>query len=477
MTPERQGLRQSLLALPNEIQSRILFHLVPSSVKSVHAVLYTCKHLYQIALPFSVHTYRNATAPISREFRTRSRNLQFLHYITITKPELARHVRALVFGNFSTRDSDDELEYEQVGPTDDEKPIYRGLVDKTFTAHESDEWEAWRQDWISDLEEGYEDAEVALLLVACKGLQQLCYGEPYHPRTFLRVLRVAIKKNLESQKPRGSSPTSLPLSCLDDVYHESEETKYGYLTYLEQTVLLFQLPSIRSYECILPNGGEGEEKSFEDILPRSSSVEEIILRRGAITAGVLRATIGACEALRSFEFLKHPTHMYDLDMMPSDLLGAILPHQKTLEYLHADFMDSWSKVGWSEYPEKLFMGRELKQMTALKKLVTGMQALTGRLASKPEYDFGEDIVIQVEGAPRLTECIPENLEHLEIHSCGSSIVPQVQELLDLCSTGKYYSQLKRVRLLFIAKHTKRSEVKLECRGPSPPELDIVFSDD
>ncbi|KAF4975416.1 hypothetical protein FZEAL_7795 [Fusarium zealandicum] len=292
--------KPSLLALPNEIQTRILTHFIPSCIKSI---------------------------------RVRSRNLQFLHYITVVKPELARHVKSIIFGVFSTHESNQWLGHDRTGPDDDEKPGYRNLIESVFTPRESDDWETWRQDWLIDLEGGCEDAEVALLLVVCKELQQLCSGEPYRPRTFLRLLDAAFKRGVES-------PRYLPLCSLAEIYHESEESKYGYLGYAEPASLFFQLPNARSYECVLPNGSNDQAEPFTAIPRRLSSVQDIYLRRSSITANVVHATVGACKALRTFEYTMHPTHMYDDEMMPRDMLEAILPHQETFEYLHVDFIDN-----------------------------------------------------------------------------------------------------------------------------------------
>lgn len=118
----------SLLSLPLEIQSQILWFLIPSSIQSIHAVLYTCKQLYNIALPLSVHTYRYTKA--SSEARSRSRILQFLHNFTITKPELASCVKAIILGNFSTHGEDKPVSLAPIGPTPEVKTLFQQQIRK-----------------------------------------------------------------------------------------------------------------------------------------------------------------------------------------------------------------------------------------------------------------------------------------------------------------------------------------------------------
>lgn len=63
-------------------------------------------------------------------------------------------------------------------------------------------------------------------------------------------------------------------------------------------------------------------------------------------------------------------------------------------------------------------------MHALKSLTIGMQELTGMLASKPwnhdQIEAIRQVPLKVEGAPRIIDWLPNNLEYLMIHSVVGS---------------------------------------------------------
>ncbi|KAF7562637.1 hypothetical protein G7046_g1473 [Stylonectria norvegica] len=465
----------SLVALPIEIQTRIILYLVHTSIESVRAVLYTCKQLYDIALPLSVHTFRNPTENWDDPLDGPSRELQFLRYITIVKPHLARHVKSLVLGTFLVKHHDDgpvTSSHDNFAPGDIDK--YTALIEKTTNQGDSKESEKWRHEWLKDLHYGNGDAEISVLLVACPNLEQLIIGEPTQERNFTQVIKTAAK--LVSSQPDESSAAEndVPLRYLREFYCESQESKYGYLMW-SQYADIVRLPHLYSFECIMANGGLDSAKDFSDIPRRSSSVEEIILRKSCITADVLCAITGACKALRSFEYTRGVYHMYDEEMMPRDLLEAILPFSDTLEYLHVNFEDDWESNGWTDHYDKLYMGVELRQMKKLKKLVLGMQSLTGMLDGPQSDVFTEPLPLEVEGAPTLVENVPKNLEHLEIHGCGKAILSQAQELLDLVSKGDEFPNLERIRFLFNAENIERDDIRLTCDSSTHPvQLEIVL---
>ncbi|KAH7122114.1 hypothetical protein B0J13DRAFT_566976 [Dactylonectria estremocensis] len=469
MVPQTRSHSASLLRLSPEIHANILSHLVPSSIDSIHAVLHTCKQLYELALSLSVHTFRDVGGGSLWEPAIGPSNrLKFLRYVTITKPFLAHHVKCLIFEDFTTKDSDKP---ETTGPryTDEDLEKYQDLIKRTV-----DE-EAWQREWLEDFSQAIGDAEVSLLLAACPNLEQLFFGEPYNPVHFLRVIEISTKRSLQMSGQTNAMESVTPLLRLKEFYHESIEGKYGYLVWSEYAKA-FQLPRLRSYECVMANGSDHSAKAFEDFPKRSSNVDSIMLRRSCITSQVLQNMTAACKALRSFEYSRGVYHMYDHELMPRDLLEALLPHASTLEYLHVNFEDDWAKNGWEDVPDHIFMGAELRQMTALRKLVAGMQALTGMLDGQPEHIFTGELPLEVENAPRLIECVPRNLEHLEIHGCGKRILPQAQELLDLISTSDEFRNLQRVRFLFNAEKIEEDEIDLKCSSSSV-QLDIVLQSD
>ncbi|CAM1511852.1 Fc.00g093650.m01.CDS01 [Cosmosporella sp. VM-42] len=473
MAPQTRSQAQShpsaILRVPFEIQNNILLHLIPSSTESIHAILRTCKQLYDIALPLSVHTFRNLSTDIriGEKEGGPTRNLLFLRYITITKPHLAQFVKCLIFSDFMTEGFGDDKSTR--GPIGDELATYTELMVQTFSESDTSHWKSWRSDWLKDLANGLDDAQISLLLVACPNLEQLFFGEPDQPQTFKRVIYVAGKRSLQTSKQDSQKKVLLPLGRLVEFYLESQETKYGYLMWSE-FAKAFSLQDLRSFEVVMANGGEGSEKEFEALPRASSNVEVIIMNKSCITAPVLHSMTGICKALRSFEYTRGVYHMYDLEMMPRDVLEAMLPHARTLEYLHLNFNDDWQKPGWEDYLKKLYMGRELKQMTGLKKLVVGMQSLTGILDCQPDYIFSTELPLEVEEAPKIVECIPDNLEHLEIHGCGKAILPQAQALLDSIAIGEY-PKLKQIRLLFNSENITANDIQLQC-DPAVAKLDI-----
>ena len=559
-----------LLRLPVELQTRIISWILPSSV---HGVLFTCKQLYDIALPLSVHTYRDyedtqndtddepveldneqddgqddepdgasdddpmndsgddldrtsdgqmddesddqsigsttdqpedvpqdgSSGQSDHESDNRSdatqsdgpssdgkggiskpsRCLQFLRYITITKPHLAQHVKEIIIGNFPSRD--DEPRREGAGcPSEEDMVVFRKLIKDLFAAMTYRGNKQEQVKWIVGLKRGVSDAVFATLLLVCPRLESLCFPEVYEAISFQAAFSFARRYREEQQKLKREIDEKdrkmllqLPLGSLKDVYHESQDEKYGYLMWSVPAASLFCLPSVRYYECVMANGSDEVEETFGKIPPRSSTVEHIYLRKSCISQRAIRSIIGAVKTLRSFEYTRGVYHMYDDEMMPRNLMDAILPHATTLEDLYVNWEDDWDKGGWVEEPDKLFMGYELKNMTALKTLVTGMQALTGLLDGQPSEIFNRELPLAVDGAPRLVECLPQNLEHLEIHGCGQAILDQAQELLDTISSGTQFKSLKRVRFLFNSEKIDHEKVRLTCTSSSI-RLDVVF---
>ena len=236
--------------------------------------------------------------------------------------------------------------------------------------------------------------------------------------------------------------------------------------------MAFRLPSLRSYVCVYAHGSDCAGEFFAAIPRHSSRVESIALVDSCVSAVALPAILGACKALRSFKFTPGAHCMNDLEFMPRDLTQAILPFASTLEHLHVNYGDSWNRKGWKDEPRRIPMGLGLRRMTALRRLVTGMQALTGML-------HGRYLVagspLEVDGAPTLVECLPENLVHLGVLDCGLPIMPQNRELLDNIITGRRFQRLKRIRLAFNSMYLERGigVVELVCGAPPKVELKVT----
>lgn len=217
---------------------------------------------------------------------------------------------------------------------------------------------------------------------------------------------------------------------------------------------------------------EEDNVAFENLPPRSSPVEEILLRKSALSVKSVQGMMAACKALKRFEFT-HGIYFFEAEKMTAgDIMQAILPHKDTLEYLHVNMEDDWDKLWWQSLHETWYFGTDLRQMGAIKTLVLGMQSLTGMLAA-PLENAESDIPLAIEGAPRLAECLPEGIEHLQIHGCGECILEQAQELLGIIKRGERYRNLRHIRFLFNKETTNPDEVQLALDCPNI-ELKIVF---
>ncbi|EGY17031.1 uncharacterized protein VDAG_08195 [Verticillium dahliae VdLs.17] len=436
-----------ILQLSTEIQLLILHHLLPS-IESIHAVAKTCKKLYDVALNLTVHTFRYLGGESRLEDdldRFTARTMQFVRYVTITKPHLAQHVKCVVLGQLNS-EGWGRLSKSRA-PKGKELALYIGLIERTLTEADGEDWKLWRFQWLAGLAKLSEDAEVALLLVACPNIEVLLMEESFKPEVLKRVIHVAGQRSAKGSTSSGSSAeVDAPLRHLKELYMESGELKYGHLSFSE-FAKAFQIPSLRSFEVVRGNGEDYRAGDFEDLPKRSSNVEEIILRSSCITPKVLKAMTAVPRALVSFEYTMGLYHMYDEEMKPRDLVEAMVRHAASLEYLHINTQDDWPTGG---NPETFVMGLGLRRLTALKQLAAGMQALTGtRNPYPPEnenmnYDNLPEVV---EDSPRMVDCLPENLEFLQIHACGKPVLPHAQELFDARAAGRF-PRLRHVRLLF-----------------------------
>lgn len=91
------------------------------------------------------------------------------------------------------------------------------------------------------------------------------------------------------------------------------------------------------------NGADGTADHIKRKRPQFSNVESIFLRRSPLIISTLKSLVGACKALREFEYLRGIHHMFDDEMMPRDILEALLPHADSLEYLHINCEEQFEK--------------------------------------------------------------------------------------------------------------------------------------
>lgn len=449
--------RTTLLTLPPELQTKIFSHLAVSWGKStIQEVLRTCKQLYKVALPISVSVFRNTINQTNGQGScSTARNLQFLRYLLVSKPWLAKDVRTVVFGRISSRDGEVK-NHGEASITDEEIAIYQQHIELILGQLPSGYTKRWGAEWVEDLRRGTSDAQAALILLACPNIHTLLYEMPDRPRHFTQLL--SLVHNLAEISPSLRTPDYskmiIPLSNLQDVFHETLDYDRGYSEFGMESPEFFAFPRLRYYECNLAHIWSAVVGKFERLPRRSSSVEEIILHASYINKDTLDGMLGACKALRKFEF----SH-FRLDrelgapclMMPRDIMDAILPHASTFESLWLNMEESWDKEWkWIGCPERLYMGMGLRQMCMLKKLEIGMQALTGMLGWDPETrnPAAPKMPLRMKGAPKIADCLPESLECLKIHDCGMPILDQAAELIRVIEQGHSFRRLTYIGLLF-----------------------------
>ncbi|EXL90078.1 hypothetical protein ACKRZS_013143 [Fusarium odoratissimum] len=166
------SLNSVLERLPAELHKEIASYLVASnSTKSIRSPASICKRCFNILAPFAVQTYRSSEIPKERS-QSHNRNLQFLHHIAISHPELVRHVQTLNLHDWGLKSDGTE---SGLAIRDDEWPVYKRLVDETFPSEGESEI---RKQWVKLLEEKWEDALMALLLAVCTNIRTLIYRIP-----------------------------------------------------------------------------------------------------------------------------------------------------------------------------------------------------------------------------------------------------------------------------------------------------------
>ncbi|CAG9988067.1 unnamed protein product [Clonostachys byssicola] len=460
----------SLLNIPTEIQTKIFLYLVTpfGPTSNIQAVLRTCRQLYEVALPVSVSVFRNTPSyPKDQGPCSRARNIKFLRLILINKPWLAKHVGTVIFGRFSTLEGQTKYPENWVNDpcpvSDYELGIFQHHIE--YILGQLPTTLEWSHQWTYDLQVGSSDAQVVLILLVCPNIRTLLYEMPrmsYHLGRLFNFTRIMANSSYYFGSEwinKEYSEMTVPLRNLQDVYHEILDEEV-YQPFSNETSCLFGFPKLRFYECIGSQATYHAAEGFMEMEPRSSSVEEIVLHWSWSTAKFLQNMLGACRALKKLEFSHRSTSSSANMMMPRDILDAISPHANTFEHLYLNLEDNLDKKwDWTSQPERLYMGTGLRHMHALKRLTIGMQELTGMLASKPwnsdQIEATHQVPLRVEGAPRIVDCLPDNLEYLMIHSCGGKpIIDQIQELVHAIAQGHRLNNLRYLGMIF---HDWRSD--------------------
>jgi hypothetical protein len=384
-----------------------------------------------------------------------------LRYILVTRPELAKIVDTVILGSFAARNS----EGNPHAITPEELEIYeRFIVDSLGPT--LGEVDADRRDkWIGHLREGYSDAQISLILLACPNVKTPYFEDSQDPSndevfekppSFMFLLEIA--RILSASGVFESRPPPL-----GNVQHVHVQSQYGNTCSWEQALRLLALPKLQIYESLNATcqGKLPEDSSVLTQLPKSS-VRSIAFHQSHAPASEVKFVLDTCDNLTSFEYISAMWMPID-GSLPRDMMRAVLPHAERLTHLYLDFQDDCEREDWRENPHGLYLGRELAQMTALRYLNIGMQALTGMF--DPIAIKRQDLPLQIEGAPRVVDSLPEGLHELRIRECGKAIVGQAAELLDTIEKRQRFQNLQCIVLMF-----KEENIEIEDVEQSFPEL-------
>ncbi|CAH0054860.1 unnamed protein product [Clonostachys solani] len=443
----------SLPDLPPEILSKVFSYL--AGTPSIQAVLKTCITFYNAALPLSVSTFHNIVHPYKDGSScSPSRNAQFLHYILISKPWLAQHVNTVVLGSCSTTGSDEANAIS----AEADLAVCRERMDSILGRISDEDHSEWWAEWIADLEKGCSDAQASLILLVCPNIRALLFEESRRRGHFIRLLGfLAHLFWVYARTPEPGIDPKIPLSNLQDVFHEGNDIYFCYTRWCEKWPMLFGLPRLRYYQCHLPFGDLRGEAMFGHLPPRFSLVEEITLRSAYIRPSTLSKLLNACKALRN---MRRPEVT-----APRELLESILLHAESLTELYINTEEDRDKGCRYRVNDILCICTGLRKMVALRKLTVGMQCLTGMLAAEPENNENIYMPLELESAMRLVDCLPENLEYLKTHSCGAAVYDQASELLRAVEQGHRFRHLTEICFLFIGWLVERPS-PLYCTAPN-----------
>ncbi|VUC22698.1 unnamed protein product [Clonostachys rosea] len=454
----------SLESLPVELQSEICSYLVKSfGPSSIHALLKTSKTLYNVALPFSVQIFRNTSPMRTGEGPcSETRNVQFLHYILVSKPELAKKVETVILGGFTAREDGDTQPLGTLASTPEDLKIYGEFIIQSLGQQLSNADLARRDKWVGQLGSGHSDAQVALILLACVNLKRLYFEDyqkgPSENLTFRKPPSFMFLLEMATTLPNHG--IKAPLANLQHVHVQSQKSNTcGW----EQTLRLMALPKLKVYES-LDATNRGLTSSDLALSPdfKSSTVDELTFHQAHARASEVKQLAGICKHLNRFEYIS-ATHEPVSGIFARDIMDAVLPHADTLEYLYLNFDDDCQKIGWDNDPHRLYMGIKLAQMTTLRSLLIGMQSLTGIFDPVPGSEL--DMPLSIEGAPRIVESLPESLIELHLRDCGKGILSQAAELLDVMEKGERLKNLLAVMILFKDENINIEDVRLSLNAP------------
>lgn len=244
----------------------------------------------------------------------------------------------------------------------------------------------------------------------------------------------------------------------DPSNNESPDFKFD-----EDFIKILQMPSLRSYECNGMTLAGDMDKEVLGKLPRQSlSIESLSITDSNCQFSSLNALLAVCRGLRAFTSTRAREKPITLEMTARDIVRALIPHSDTLEYLHLDSNKTWrlayvldQETFWS------YAGVELKQLHRLKHLKVVIEALKGLFNL---FEAVMDENWKMPPPPPFADCIPEQLECLEIRNCTTEDLPQITEFAEALEN---FPKLRSARFVF-------SDDPIECGWEEKPK-DLIFN--
>ncbi|GAM85638.1 hypothetical protein ANO11243_036450 [Dothideomycetidae sp. 11243] len=440
MSPTSTPAELSLVTLTPEIQRHIVSYLIDSASKSpVHSLLYTCKRLYAISLPASVHTFRDlgvdpTAEPEGQVLHSRPRIWQFLRYVTVTKPELAPFVATIVVSDLSAKHRSSQRRGKR-------RQYALPLVNRMFPDQKD-----LARGWFVAIQNGTRLAALALLFVACPRLSKLQHGPIPRARYFRALLAVSEKRQI--------------LTNLEHLSSGFTHIPRGYTkTYCPEHDAFFLLPSLRTLEYKSWSNTDSYHQQFQDIAPQSCGVESLILTRMEYLNITFHSMLRMFRGLRIFHchFIDSGLYCWPLCEALSEVLCALLPHAETLQDLRLDFEEDMLNPDMDDRTSRRrFNEHGLRGFVVLKTLVVDAQSLNHLIHGTLRQEC-------VDGAlPSLAECLPQHLEHLEVLRCRVSVMRKLTDFLAFLGQAPgEFPFLKLIRLIFCRDHHSVCEGDLE----------------
>lgn len=406
----------------------------------------------------------------------------FLRYVTVVKPELAREVKTTDLPLLHGPGRDDEIAF-----TDRERTVYRHLI--AYAMGLAPDSRFINPAHVRELREARPSATIWLLVAACRRLERLRVSQTDGDllKHVMDLAVVPAGNNEDGQEQRRLALLKeFSLDC--PYFQEDVSVVMRHRIFFD----IFRLPSLKSVKLVNASLEEVWQYAadadygelFRQRVPTGSSgVEHIHIRDVLLTPALMRHLAQAPRSLKSLHIVDTSNGVQEAEVaMPRDLMEGIVSQAETLESLHAEFQDpveylEFGDLSWMT-SERAYMGTALKEMTALRRLVASMGALTGLLEDEEEVEESgesEAAFAQVGDPPALIECLPENLEYLEIRSCTGTILDEAQKFLNEISSGTRLTKLRRVVFSFLAWAITPEEFTLTCDAPNV-SLEIAFQD-